>query len=508
MAAAQPVFPAERFSVVPDTVPYHKPLLLFLLVLSVLRFWISPIGTSLWLDETVTYWSAYKGVAAALTRSQFWPGQNFAYTLISALAMRIGGRSEIVLRLPSLFAALVTAWLLYRIGARLFDQETGLLAALIFSLAPEVARGAAVNARPYAIALMLVAASVLALMQWLDTNSTRWMLAFIFLSGAISYFHLLFGAIYLVFLIYAIFRATSGELTIPLRNLLQAATLIAVLLSPLMWNVTHNPRLSVQTAWASTPDSAALVSSIMSPPFWAGLVVGILLSYFLFGKCRLVLEQSRRSIWVLLVSWLAVPILTTFLVSVFTAFKIFVPRYYISAFPALALIIAHGLRNISPARVRLIVAASVTISSAIGYGGHHLVVLPHREDWRAAAGLVRAAGPSPTTPVLFRVGLVETRRIPVEREIAADSPLLCPLSKYPIPGRVMLVPLHLDDEATQYVQELSAQVLERSDRFFFLGRGTEDSYSPWLSGWFLSRGFKVSKLGKPQGMTVLVFERQ
>src|SRR5262249_38235635 len=116
MAAAQPVFPAERFSVVPDTVPYHKPLVLSLLVLSVLRLWISPIGTSLWLDETVTYWSAYKGVAAALTRSQFWPGQNFAYTLISALAMRIAGRSEIVLRLPSLFAALVTTWLLYRIG--------------------------------------------------------------------------------------------------------------------------------------------------------------------------------------------------------------------------------------------------------------------------------------------------------------------------------------------------------------------------------------------------------
>jgi hypothetical protein len=52
-----------------------------LLLLSVLRLWISPIATSLWLDETIAYWSACKGVAAALTRSQFWPGQNFAYAL-------------------------------------------------------------------------------------------------------------------------------------------------------------------------------------------------------------------------------------------------------------------------------------------------------------------------------------------------------------------------------------------------------------------------------------------
>ena len=136
-----------------------------------------------------------------------------------------------------------------------------------------------------------------------------------------------------------------------------------------------------------------------------------------------------------------------------------------------------------------------------------MVVLPHREDWRAATGLIRTAGPSPTTPVLFRVGLVETRKIPDEREIAADSPFLCPLSKYPIPGRVIVMPLHLNDEATQYVQELSVQLLDKSDRFFFLGRGTEDPYSAWLSGWFLSRGFKVSRLGNPEGVSVLVFER-
>jgi uncharacterized membrane protein len=73
---------------------------------------------------------------------------------IAALAIRIGGQSEFVLRLPALLAAILTAWLLYRIGARLFDQKTGLLAALVFTLSPEIAKSATVNARPQAIALI------------------------------------------------------------------------------------------------------------------------------------------------------------------------------------------------------------------------------------------------------------------------------------------------------------------------------------------------------------------
>ena len=53
----------------------HLPLLAFLASLSAFCRWIMPIGSSLWLDELVTFWSAYKGIVPALGRAQFWPGQ-------------------------------------------------------------------------------------------------------------------------------------------------------------------------------------------------------------------------------------------------------------------------------------------------------------------------------------------------------------------------------------------------------------------------------------------------
>jgi 4-amino-4-deoxy-L-arabinose transferase-like glycosyltransferase len=124
---AVPDLPAVQPVRQPVIGPHHYKALLGLASLAALRLWILPLRSSLWLDETVTYWSACKGLRAAIARSQFPPGQQFVYTMIAALAMRIGGPSEVVLRLPSLLATVLTAWLLFQLGKALFDRETGIL---------------------------------------------------------------------------------------------------------------------------------------------------------------------------------------------------------------------------------------------------------------------------------------------------------------------------------------------------------------------------------------------
>ena len=48
--------------------------LMTLASLPVLCLWIAPMGSSLWLDELVTFWSVDKGVVPSIARSQFWPG--------------------------------------------------------------------------------------------------------------------------------------------------------------------------------------------------------------------------------------------------------------------------------------------------------------------------------------------------------------------------------------------------------------------------------------------------
>jgi hypothetical protein len=42
-----------------------------------------------WDEDSEGGWSACKGVGATVIRSQFWPGQNLAYTLLVALIIRM-----------------------------------------------------------------------------------------------------------------------------------------------------------------------------------------------------------------------------------------------------------------------------------------------------------------------------------------------------------------------------------------------------------------------------------
>src|SRR5260370_4458325 len=137
-----------------------------------LRLWVAPMTASLWLGETVTFWSVCKGIGPSISRSQFWPGQNLLYTLIAAAAVRVGGQSEIALRLPSLFAALGTTWLLFRLGTRLFDRETDVLALVVFASLHAMSNTAA-KPRPYALGLLVVWGRIRQHARWLGTCRMR-----------------------------------------------------------------------------------------------------------------------------------------------------------------------------------------------------------------------------------------------------------------------------------------------------------------------------------------------
>ena len=66
---------------------------------------------------------------------------------------------------------------------------------------------------------------------------------------------------------------------------------------------------------------------------------------------------------------------------------------------------------------------------------------------------------------MLSVGLVETATIRSDVQIDRDSPLLCPLSKYPIPGRIVLIPYRLNPDSIRYMQEISSQILAADDTF-------------------------------------------
>lgn len=505
---AAPVLRVPQPTRVSGIAPYHDKLLFGLAALAALRLWILPLSSSLWLDETVTYWSAYKGIGAAIARSQFFQGQQVVYSLIAAVAMRIGGTSEIAIRLPSVIAAVLTVWLLFLLGKELFDHEAGILALLVYTSFPVVAKEAAANARPYAIGLLLVVAGMLQLVRWMRSGGLRNMAAFVLLSAAIPYLHYLFTVVYLVFFLYSVYVKWSREGLVSWKRLWIAAVLILLLILPISWNALHAKRINAEASFAQTPEIIQLFSSLMNPILGASLLIGLLVSVLVFGACRATLVGLPCSTWLLLVGGVAIPVFVLYLVARLTPFETFVPRYFLTAVPALALLIGWIVRSLEPARARIIVGTAIVLVSIISFGKipvNQLASL-QGEDWRSAAALVRAAGISQSTPVLIRVGLIESARVRWDINVDPDSPLLSPISKYPVPGRVVLVPYGFDPEAAKYLEDVYSRVLTPVDTFVLIARN--GAMVPWLRGWCLGHGFTTTKMGNPEGITVLLFQRQ
>ncbi len=476
-----------------------------LAALAIILLWVMPLNSSFWLDETVTFWSAYKGIAAAVARSRFWPGQNLCYTLLAATVIRVGGPSEAMLRLPSLLAAIATAWLLFRLGTRLFDQETGMLAVVVF-VSSKVMTEMAANARPYAIGLLLVVAATLQLVRWLEIGRLTDMLAYVVLAAAIIYFHILFATIYLVHAVYALYGVRHNT-QVRWRTVIIAAALIGLLILPLVWNAAHWGRVSTESSWAGTPGSGELLSALMPAILGASIFAGLLVSLFFREVSLPSFPEMPRKTAVLLVSWLTIPIVALSLVSRFTGFKVFVPRYYLPALAALPLIVGWGIRGVVPARMRLWVSACIVFGALVSFGGFHLKISRHHEDWRAVASIVRTAGVNNDTPVLLRTGLIETATIRWDTDIDPDSPLLCPLSKYPVPGRVIVVPRQLDQASVRYLDHVASTILEPSQQFVFITRGDSDGFRPWFVGRLSNRGFVATDLYQSEGLSATLFRK-
>ena len=188
-SAPQPL-PIQREALPMDSrerVFYH-----LLTAWAVLTLWVLPIRSSFWLDETGTYWIIKEGLANLFARAMEWSGESPLYYLVAWLAHFVPGRTEVILRLPSLIAMIAATWLLYKLAARLFDVETAPLVVLVFACSEQVAFAAA-DARPYALALLLLIASTWMLVCWLDSGRLLHAAVYVSLTVLTIYAHPLFA---------------------------------------------------------------------------------------------------------------------------------------------------------------------------------------------------------------------------------------------------------------------------------------------------------------------------
>lgn len=470
------------------------------------RLWLAPLGSSLWLDETGTYWTIQDGLTGIAGRS-YSPPQSLVYFYIAGTAAALGGASEVVLRLPSVAAMGLAALLLYRLGRRLLGREGALWAALVFVCWKEVAF-AACDARAYALGVLAVVAAALMLVRWLDTGSYRDGLCYAALASLTAYLHDLFAVMFLVHAGYAAYVFGTGRRPVRPANAAAVCAASGILLLPLLAGFGKLVARGSIFSYAAQAETSQLFASFAPPVVLGSILAGLLLAYFVQPAGRLAEARGRPERMLLMVLWAAVPPVALFAISLVTPYEVFVPRYFLCHVPGLALLAGWALRSIAPAHKQVIVAGALAAGALAGFGSLRHATFAHTgENWRdanrAAARMVRES----RMPVVVHSGFV----LPVNEVLHGDSlaisRYLAPLSLYPIPGEIIPLPYEPGQEAEQYLERLAADRLAGANRFLLVSRGGNGVVAAWLEGRFAGT-FERTRTRQFGNIALLLFERR
>jgi 4-amino-4-deoxy-L-arabinose transferase-like glycosyltransferase len=444
--------------------------------------WVLPMRSSLWLDETGTFWIARDRIADTVARAWFWSGQSPFYYLIAWLAVRVGGASEVILRIPSLVCMAGATAILVFVGTRLVDRETGLLGSLVFVCFEETVFAAA-DARPYALALLMLAAHMLMLLRWLDRGRFRDAAAYTVFAALTVYAHPLFAMGLVVPALYALWRSA--------RKLAVAATWIAIVVMclPLVPQLLEFYRDRQSKTIAGTPRATQFFESLTPATAAASILSGLVLAYFLIPRMTVHWVADRPKT-VLLTAWAVFTPTVYFALGLFTDIKLFVPRYCLSMAPGLALLAGCAMRSFAPDRARRIMACSLALGAVASFAVftrfHH-----SDQDWRGAMRAVRSAAGGTDMPVLVVSSFVEASRPAQLDDPKLKDILFAPLVIYPPAGRVVRLPSGLDEE---YLEQVVDTVL-RNQTSFLMVDYSDSPVALWLRGRLRPRAPTVQHLG-------------
>lgn len=477
------------------------------------RLWIVPLGSSLSLDEFGTWWASNGGLGEILSRARLFP-QSIPYVGVVWLARTLGGSGEIALRLPSLLAAGLAGYCLYRLGMALVDRETGLLAAGIFVGFRQICFAAA-DARPYSFAVLAAIGAVWMLVRWLERGRAADAVAYVLLATAAVYFQYLFATMFVVHVLYAIhkWRRRRG-CGAPPRQVLYVAVGIVVLAAPAALLALEVARDRATHAFAVMPDAKELVSSLVPSEALGALLASLALGWLVGlvgrrpqGPPRGVPPRDvppRDVVW-LLALWAFLPAPILFVASRLTGTSLFVSRYMLWMIPGQALLLAWALSRIRPIGGRVAAVALVAGYLFVMFLARGLNTTHTNEDWRGAVAALNAINGG--HPVLLSGTYTESRNLDWLRTGKHAAYMRAPLDYYSAAGPAVVLPLNFGPDAEAYVDELLRSIPASDDRFVLIERSSRfASWAPWIRERVEPGGYRMRRAwtGYPNAW---VFER-
>lgn len=334
---------------------------LILLIGFILR--LINLNQSFWLDEAITA-LAVKNYALLDLVTKFSPGDFHPpfYYLFLKLWSNVFGYSEISLRFPSVIFGVLTAYVVYLIGKKLFNAKVGLIAAILMATNP-LAVYYSQEARMYSMAMFLVSASVLFLLHKK---------------------HLLF----VLSLAIALYSDYMPVLMLPVFFMFSSTTIFACLFLlpwiPFLFGQLRAGTL-VSNSWGDLLGRTNLKNLLLVPVkfifgrisfdnklFYAGITVPTLVAYF-----SPLLKVKSKLLW----AWFLIPLflgaLISFKMPLFSYFR------FLFVLPAFILLLACGLKN----KWQIIFVLIVSLVSLTYF---NLYPSFQREDWRGFVNFVEA----------------------------------------------------------------------------------------------------------------------
>ena len=490
---------AQRLSIFGDF--WGKParaLYAFLLAISV-SIWFLAIRAPLWLDETGSYWqisAGFKGIWPRRVDSLCFP----AYSYILWFSTKLLGTSESAMRIPSILAMGVAAYLLYRIAHELFEWDIAAIATIIFCLNPIVIHES-LDVRPYAFAVLATNAAILTVVRLRRVDSD-WLAALLgLLAALIVWFHYLFGAI-LPALLLGLWIVRGQERRPFWRPFSVAVGTFAMAMLPAIQGLLYLFRTGRTHVFEDPPYMGDLLKALA--PGWVPLTIAVTVMIYA-AVSRNGRERVQFPKWqVLFCGGLGlVTALILYGVSLATPIHLFVARHRLVAVPGISLFWTLGVTPVRSRIGRLVFCVALVTITAIPYFASP-DARRHNYSWKDALIVAEKNAAVDNAPVLICSDWPESDygTMPVR---PAESVWFAPLTYYQLTVPVVPLPRSLNDQAMRIGTQFLEKAPEKRKRFLAMGFGPSFNTLNWLSQQS-SQKYAVRELGIYDGVVVLEFD--
>lgn len=486
-------------------------LLALTLACCIVRLWIMPLGSSLWVDEMGTYFVVHHGAHDPSLRVAPQVPASIYYAL-PEMAEHVAGFSEATYRF---FSVLAMAGALFAIGflaRRLFHPH----AAWFVVFACMLSRGfnyQADDARPYALGTLVLAAAVLFEVRWLDSG--RWRDGFLFAAAAalLWWVHLIFWPFYLMFAGYVCFRVVRKETGVRWPQVMAVFAAIGCALAPAAIRALSLMREASAHVVAPRPGIGELLLILK----WKA-IVSTAAGAFIFA--RIFKSNAPRKTWpaagseMLILSWWLIDPICLFAFSWITGDSVFVARYLYLALPGVSLTAALLVGFFIPARFWKPLALALGIAVLVTMGQwKQMWPAHHPSDWRSAASALHGWAGGQNVPVICPSPFIEARPPAWRPDYPLNGFLYSNLAVYPMTGHVYPFPftaptVATSHEAVEFARSLSGSTLAPAGRFAIYGGDVAVRFwRQWFEGQPELRGWQSKRLGKFGDVEVDVFSR-